>query len=157
MAGKEKENNQSPQLRKLTYFGKALREFRENYWERVVKPKDPTVPYFRITALALIASMEEHGYSISSGAESEIETNISIPKDPMQFIKSATVGLGLTNEDQDYLARCVAFSDLSKKMGEEGARIALEEDLEGLTRIHLERERQKEERRAAGQNKPTQP
>jgi hypothetical protein len=47
------------------------------------------MPRIRITALSLIGCMDRKGYSISSGAYSEIETEISIPKDPRAFLEAA--------------------------------------------------------------------
>jgi hypothetical protein len=76
---------------RFSHFGEALRYYRETYQERVTRnnPDMPDMPRIRITALSLIGCMDRKGYSISSGAYSEIEAGISI-KDPRTFLEAAT-------------------------------------------------------------------
>lgn len=74
-------------------FGQVLRGVREGIIPRRVRRnnENPDLPgnNAKVTSLSLIGCMKTlGGYSISSGAYSEIEQGISIPKDPRRFIRA---------------------------------------------------------------------
>ena len=111
--------------RRFEHFGEALRHYRETYQDRI-RQTNPDMPRIRITALALIDCMDRKGYSISSGAYSEIEAGISIPKDPKAFIAAAASCLAIAEGSADWEALLLqlAFDVLAKKLGEELAQVA---------------------------------
>jgi hypothetical protein len=111
--------------RRFEHFGEALRHYRETYQDRI-RQTNPDMPRIRITALALIDCMDRKGYSISSGAYSEIEAGISIPKDPQAFIVAAASCLAIPQGSADWetLHLQLAFDVLAKKLGEEYAQLA---------------------------------
>src|SRR5215472_14556772 len=63
---------------RFAHFGEALRYLRDTYIERML-PNRPAMPRVRLTALSLIECLQAHGYSISSGSYSELETGANLP------------------------------------------------------------------------------
>ena len=110
---------------RFQHFGEALRYYRETYQERISKnnPAMPDMPRIRITALSLIGCMDRKGYSISSGAYSEIEAGISIPKDPRAFLEAATKCLAIEESSDDWraLVQQLGYDIVAKKLGPEYA------------------------------------
>jgi hypothetical protein len=106
----------------FAHFGEALRNYRETYQERIRK-HNPDMPRIRITALALIDCMEKKGYSISSGAYSEIESGISIPKDPRAFVEAACKCLAIEEGSDEWrtLVQQLGYDIVAKKLGPEYA------------------------------------
>lgn len=103
-------------------FGEVLRYYRETYQERVRK-NTPDIPRVRVTALALIDCMDKKGYTISSGAYSEIESGISIPKDPRAFVDAACKCLAVEEGSSEWrtLVQQLGYDIVSKKLGPEYA------------------------------------
>ena len=114
--------------RRFTHFGEALRYYRETYQDRI-RQTNPDMPRIRITALALIDCMERKGYSISSGAYSEIEAGISIPREPRAFIAAASSCLAIPEGSLPWqtLTLQLAFDVLAKKLGEEYTQLVFRE------------------------------
>ncbi len=111
--------------RKFAHFGEALRFYRETYQQRISRnnPSMPEMPSIRITALALIECMDRKGYSIASGAYSEIESGISIPKDPQAFLEAACRCLAIEDGSDEWraLVRQLGYDIVQKKLGSEYA------------------------------------
>jgi len=109
------------------HFGEALRYYRETYQERISRnnPDMPEMPRIRITALSLIGCMDRKGYSISSGAYSEIEAGISIPKDPRAFLEAATKCLAIEENSDEWraLVQQLGYDIVAKKLGDEYTRL----------------------------------
>ena len=63
--------------------------------------------------------MERNGYSISSGAYSEIEAGISTPKDPQRFVITVARCLAIEegSPDWDQLVFELGYAILRKKPG----------------------------------------
>ncbi len=107
---------------RFQHFGESLRYYRETYQERTNK-NNPDMPRIRITALSLIGCMERRGYPISSGAYSEIESGISIPKDPRAFLEAAAKCLAIEEGSDDWraLVQQLGYDIVAKKLGPEYA------------------------------------
>jgi hypothetical protein len=109
---------------RFSHFGEALRYYRETYQERVTRnnPDMPDMPRIRITALSLIGCMDRKGYSISSGAYSEIEAGISI-KDPRTFLEAAAKCLAIEEGSDEWrsLVQQLGYDIVAKKLGPEYA------------------------------------
>lgn len=101
------------------HFGEMLRRFRESYYERV-RPHRPGAPSprLRLSALSLIKCLAEAGYSISSGAYSEIESGKSIPREPRKFVDAVSVCLELTAEQKDELTRQLGYDIVYARLGD---------------------------------------
>jgi hypothetical protein len=106
---------------RFQHFGEALRYYRETYQERT--NSNPDMPRMRVTALALIGCMEKRGYPISSGAYSEIESGISIPKDPRTFLEAAAKCLAIQDGSDEWraLVQQLGYDIVAKKLGPEYA------------------------------------
>lgn len=103
------------------HFGEVLRENRTTaYKRRAVKMgMDPDLPQGVMTQSDLIACMKKKGYSITSGAYSEIETGISLPKDPRAFIDAVAICMSLDPNDPGYVAMNQQFVyDRLSRLGE---------------------------------------
>jgi len=124
------------------HFGEALRYYRETYQERISRnnPAMPDMPRIRITALSLIGCMDRKGYSISSGAYSEIEAGISIPKDPRAFLEAAAKCLAIEEGSDEWrtLVQQLGYDIVAKKLGSEYA---------GFVFPHLGRTETKDDKR----------
>lgn len=101
------------------HFGEMLRQFRETYYERV-RPQRPGAPspHLRLSALALIKCLAQAGYSVSSGAYSEIEAGKSIPRGPRSFVDAVSVCLELTAEEKDQLTRQLGYDIVYARLGD---------------------------------------
>lgn len=107
---------------RFQHFGEGLRYYRETYRERTNK-HDPGMPRFEVTQLSLIGCMDRRGYPISSGAYSEIESGISIPKDPRAFLEAAAKCLAIEEGSDDWraLVQQLGYDIVAKKLGPEYA------------------------------------
>ena len=65
-------------------FGDLVRYLRTSYGDRIGQNL-PGRPRVTLTALSLIKCLAEHGYPITSGAYSEIESGNTLPRDPVRF------------------------------------------------------------------------
>ncbi|HEY7782217.1 MAG TPA: hypothetical protein VIC85_18650 [Ktedonobacterales bacterium] len=103
----------------LRGFGALLREYRESYGERILqRDRRPGRPRVRLTAQALIACMEETGYSISSGSYSEIEAGNTLPRDARSFVRSVSVCLELDDAQSARLTEQLAYDIVRSKLGD---------------------------------------
>ncbi len=101
------------------HFGEMLRQFRESYYERV-RPHRPGAPSprLRLSALALIKCLAEAGYSVSSGAYSEIEAGKSIPREPRKFVDAVSICLELTSDEKEHLTRQLGYDIVYARLGD---------------------------------------
>ncbi len=107
-----------PGLPRPQRFGATLRALRESYWERVGQtPAGTPSPRMRLSALSLISCLKDAGYSISSGAYSEIESGNSFPRDTGAFLKAATTCLSLSEQDLQSLHEALAYDLVAPKLG----------------------------------------
>lgn len=93
------------------YFGKRLRELRENYAQRI-NPGGTGLPVLRATpsATALIECMRRQcNFSISGAAYSEVENGLNVPRDARGFLDAVATCLRLTDEEKHDLARRLAY------------------------------------------------
>lgn len=106
-------------------FGALVYYLRVTHLERVGR-KHPDQPIRRVhlTQAALIACLEDAGYQISSGAYSEIEQGISIPRDPKRFIEALSIALDLNDDERRQLAQQVAYDVAKAKLGDDLTRLA---------------------------------
>jgi hypothetical protein len=101
------------------YFGRQLRALRETYVERTGRGSaSGPMLRTRVSALALIQCLEQAGYPISSGAFSEIENGLSIPRDAPQFVESVCACLQVTKDDKQDLIDRLAYDVLYARLGE---------------------------------------
>lgn len=106
-------------------FGRLLRYYRTTYGERLRK-KYPRAARVKLTALALIECIGEQGYSLTSGAYSEIEAGSTFPRDPQRFIDAVAKCLLLDSvEDYERLARQLAYDMVRERIGKRIADIAI--------------------------------
>ncbi len=112
-------NDRTESVSRSNYFGRQLRALRETYVERTGRGSS-TAPMLRtrVSALALIQCLQQSGYSISSGAYSEIENGLSIPRDAPQFVEAVCACLRITGGDKQDLIRRLAYDVLSARIGE---------------------------------------
>lgn len=105
---------------KFENFGALLYYLRTTHSERVAR-NHPDMPIrrIRLTQAGLIACLERSGYSISSGAYSEIEQGISLPRDPERFIGALSTCLELNDNERSRLARQLARDAVKPKLGDE--------------------------------------
>jgi hypothetical protein len=103
----------------MRHFGEMLRQFRESYYERV-RPQRPDAPSprLRLSALSLIKCLAQAGYSVSSGAYSEIEAGKSIPREPRKFVDAVAVCLELTAEQKEALTRQLGYDIVYARLGD---------------------------------------
>ncbi len=101
------------------YFGRRLRALRETYVERTGRGSSGgPILRTRVSALALIQCLEQAGYSISSGAFSEIENGLSIPRDSSHFLEAICACLQVGRDDQEDLIKRLAYDVLYARLGE---------------------------------------
>lgn len=81
-------------------------------------PETPA-PRLRLSAQALIACMADMGFTISSGAFSEIESGVNLPRDPARFLDAVSVCLKLSPADRQALVEQLAYDILRAKLGDE--------------------------------------
>jgi hypothetical protein len=122
MMNSRKENEQASDAA-LT-FGGLLRRYRESYSERLRKTH-PEMPRVKLTALALIESMEKAGYSLSSGSYTQIENGSNFPHDPERFLETVTRCLLLDDAEYHHLARQLAHDVVRSRVGKKIADIAI--------------------------------
>lgn len=108
-------------------FGALLYYLRVTHLERVGRG-DPDTPIKRVryTQAALIACLEQSGYPISSGAYSEIEQGISVPRDPKRFIQAVTSCLRLNDDEHKQLVKQLAHDVVEAKLGKELTQLAFD-------------------------------
>jgi len=83
-------------------FGQMLREYRESYGERM-RAKNPHLPRVRLTALALIEHLEDqYDIHLTSGAYSDIEQGVTLPRELQRFVDAVTACLGIEKNSLDY-------------------------------------------------------
>jgi hypothetical protein len=107
------------QERPFEHFGRLLRTLRETYGERIHN-KYPEVLQTRLTASTLIECMHRnHHYEIASGAYSEVEAGLILPRDPQVFLDAVTSCLGIEESSAEYvsLARAIAHDVVSWRAG----------------------------------------
>jgi hypothetical protein len=117
-----KENEQASDAA-LT-FGSLLRRYRESYSDRLPRTH-PEMPRVKLTALALIESMEKAGYSLSSGSYTQIENGSNFPHDPERFLEIVTRCLLLDDAQYHRLARRLAYDVIQSRVGKKIADIAI--------------------------------
>lgn len=124
-------------VNRFQHFGEALRYYRETYQERIRRnnPDMPDMPRIRITALSLISCMDRRGYSITSGAYSEIEGGISIPRDPRAFLDAVARCLAIEEGSNEWnqLVYQLGYDILVKKLGPDLVTTALAYSSKGIT------------------------
>lgn len=102
------------------YFGRRLRQLRENYSERIYAHTPASErPRMRprITALALVECMQNSGTQISQAAFSDIENGINVPRDGGAFLEAITACLQLTDEEVRDLEMRLAHDILYPRLG----------------------------------------
>ncbi len=100
-------------------FGQMLREYRESYGERM-RAKNPRLPRVRLTALALIENLEEQfDFHLTSGAYSEIEQGVTLPRELQRFVDAVTACLGIEKNSLDYhrLIQQLAYDVVAWRVG----------------------------------------
>jgi hypothetical protein len=117
-----KENKQASDAA-LT-FGSLLRRYRESYSDRLPRTR-PEMPRVKLTALALIESMEKAGYALSSGSYTQIENGSNFPHDPERFLEVVTRCLLLDDAQYHRLARQLAYDVVQSRVGKKIADIAI--------------------------------
>jgi hypothetical protein len=107
------------QDRPFEHFGRLLRSYRESYGERIHR-KYPDVLETRLTASTLISCMHRsHQYDIASGAYSEVEAGLILPREPQAFLDAVTACLAIDEGSDEYvaLARALAHDVVSWRAG----------------------------------------
>src|SRR5579884_1474293 len=102
-------------------FGHLLREYRDSYGERM-RTKFPGAPRLKLTALALIQDLaEQYDYHLTSGAYSEIEQGLTLPRELHRFIEVVTACLLIEKGSVDYrrLVQQLAYDVVSWRAGPE--------------------------------------
>lgn len=103
-------------------FGEKLRSLRESYAERIGADRPGAARgNMRLSAAGLIKCLDSHGYSISSGAFSEIENGESLPRDAKEFLAAIILCLELSPEEADDLTNQLGYDILRSKLGEDVA------------------------------------
>lgn len=108
-------NNEDPPFKK---FGGMLRDYRDSYGERV-RDRIPQAPA-RLTATALIEALDRRWeYHITSGAYSEVEQGLYLPRELDKFIDSVTDCLGIQKNSIEYqrLIQQLAYDVVSWRAG----------------------------------------
>jgi len=122
MMNSRKDNEQASDA--APTFGGLLRRYRESYSDRLRKTH-PEMPRVKLTALALIESMEKAGYSLSSGSYTQIENGSNFPHDPERFLEIVTRCLLLDDAEYHRLARQLAHDVVRSRVGTKIADIAI--------------------------------
>lgn len=91
---KNRDANEQNVLEMFPGFGAALRYARTTFAERMFHLPEGVAPP-ELSSRKLIACLTEHGYPISSGAFSSIESGNSLPRDPEGFLRALFACLGL--------------------------------------------------------------
>jgi hypothetical protein len=101
-------------------FGAMLRTLRESYPERVGHARPGTaLGNTKLSAAGLIKCLESHGVSMSSGAYSEIENGLSLPKNPKLFLEAVIVCLELSSKEADALIDQLGYDIVRSKLGDD--------------------------------------
>ena len=101
-------------------FGQMLGWLRGSYPERIAaqaRPGSP-VPRIKLSQAALIECLGQEGYSISSGAYSEIESSQNFPRDGAAFLRAVSRCLALSEHESRLLQRQLAYDILKTRLGE---------------------------------------
>jgi hypothetical protein len=105
-----------------TRFGTLLRSLRESYPERVGKKRPGSaLAKTKLRAAGLIQCLVGHGYSVSSGAYSELERGVSLPKDPKRFLDAVTKCLELDASEVGNLTDQLGYDIVRSRLGEDAA------------------------------------
>jgi hypothetical protein len=112
-------NDRVDAAHRTDYFGRQLRRLRETYVERTGRGSS-SAPMLRtrVSALALIQCLQQAGYSISSGAFSEIENGLSIPRDAPEFLAAVSTCLQLTDDEQTDLRERLIYDVAYARLGD---------------------------------------
>ena len=134
MAGEREEGRED-----FESFGELLRYLRETYGERTGRSR-PGGPRVTLTALSLIDCLKHHGYPITSGAYSLLESGKSLPKDPIRFFEAIWTCLAV-EQDSKYrhlVKQQYGFDLMARYMGREEAEKAVPHGSAGLRSLGQE-------------------
>ncbi len=113
--------NQNNRIHDFKSFGQVLRYLRKEYYpEHVLQLLPPGTSRVQLTALALIECLAKHGYSISSGAFSGLESGASLPRDPNGFLAALHKCLPMPDNDEIWKALVwhLGYDLLRRDLGE---------------------------------------
>lgn len=100
-------------------FGRMLRDLRESYFTRVARPQLGNGPmsHVKLSALSLIACMQQAGYPISSGTYSLIESGTYFPKNTTGFLAAVRSCLRLNDADYSMLVYLLTYDLVAPRLG----------------------------------------
>lgn len=103
-------------------LGELLRYLRDTYPDRTGQ-NIPGRPRVNLTALSLIACLKDHGYPITSGSYSLLESGRSLPQDPMRFFEAIGQCLAVSKSDIYWglLRQQYAFDLVARSVGPDEA------------------------------------
>lgn len=100
------------------HFGEALQAYRESVSDRL-RLMNPHLPRMQLSAAVLLQAMREAGFSLSSGAYSEIEAGHTLPRDPSAFLDAVCPALAIERDSLDWLIlrQYLAHDIVKQKLG----------------------------------------
>jgi hypothetical protein len=109
----------------FAHLGEILRFLRDTYPDRTGQ-NIPGRPRVNLTALSLIDCLKDHGYPITSGSYSLLESGRTLPQDPMRFFEAVGKCLAVPTSDIYWglMRQQYAFDLVARTVGpEEAARM----------------------------------
>ncbi|HEY7781631.1 MAG TPA: hypothetical protein VIC85_15600 [Ktedonobacterales bacterium] len=105
--------------RRSGYFGRGLRLYRKGFGDSFHRgtPDDPVVRS-RVTSADLIDCLNRSGHPISQTAYSEIESGISLPRNPADFLRSVGRCLRLNDAEVEDLKHRLFYDVLYQRLGD---------------------------------------
>jgi hypothetical protein len=101
-------------------FGEVLRYLRKEYYPEHVINLPPGATKMQVTATSLVECLTKHGYSMSTGAFSALESGATLPREPDQFLDALARCLPMDREDPVWqaLVHQLAYDVIRRELGE---------------------------------------
>lgn len=105
--------------RRSGYFGRGLKLYRKGFGDNLHHdtPEDPVVRS-RVTSADLIECLDRAGQPISQTAYSEIESGISLPRNPADFLRAVGRCLRLSDAEVEDLKLRLFYDVLYQRLGD---------------------------------------
>ena len=110
-----REDSQNPgrsDLVRRPYFGRRLKELRENYPSRITAGRAGMSLVPVPSTSRLVGCLRTHDVSISTAAYNEIEQGFNVPRHAVAFLNGVATCLELTKDEKDDLTQRLAYDIL---------------------------------------------
>ncbi len=120
------------------YFGHALRQLRESYFERSYRQRNTTagasVLQEKVSISKVVTCLKEKDVHLTAAALSAMENGQIFPKDGTAFVDAAAICLNLTPWQRDEVKRRLAYDVLYVRFGAGVSAVLPYEPIEDITK-----------------------